>query len=77
MRGVVEQSNGANAVSFLPAGHPQGYQDCFNQMVIDTYGAITGAKPQGLPTFADGLRAAKLTEAVLLSAQLEEWVEIK
>jgi len=77
MRGVVEQSNGANAVSFLPAGHPQGYQDCFNQMVRDTYGAITGAKPQGLPTFADGLRAAKLTEAVLLSAQLEEWVEIK
>lgn len=76
-RGVAEQSDGAKAVSFLPAGHPQGYQDCFNQMVSDTYGAITGSKPQGLPTFEDGLRAAKLTEAVLLSAQLEEWVEIK
>ena len=77
MRGATEQSDGANAVSFLPAGHPQGYQDCFNQMVRDTYGAITGSKPQGLPTFEDGLRAAKLTEAVLLSARLEEWVEVK
>jgi predicted dehydrogenase len=77
MRGVTEQSDGANAVSFLPAGHPQGYQDCFNQMVRDTYGAITGSKPQGLPTFEDGFRAAKLTEAVLLSARLEEWVDVK
>ena len=77
MRGVAEESSGAGQYSFLPAGHPQGYQDCFNQMISDTYKAISGESPDGLPTFEDGLRSAKLTEAVLQSAQLEEWVEVK
>ena len=30
--------------------------------VADSYAAIAGAAPDGLPTFADGLRAAALTE---------------
>lgn len=77
MRGVAEESSGARQYSFLPAGHPQGYQDCFNQMISDTYKAISGESPDGLPTFEDGLRSAKLTEAVLQSAQMEEWVEVK
>ena len=35
----------------LPAGHPQGYQDCFDLFVADVYAAIaTGAAPDGLPT---------------------------
>jgi hypothetical protein len=29
----------------------------------------------GLPTFADGLRAAELTDAVLTSAREERWVD--
>ena len=76
MRGVIEESAGAKAHSFLPAGHPQGYQDCFNALVSDTYRAIAGSQIDGLPTFADGLRAAELTEAVLRSSQTSEWVEI-
>jgi predicted dehydrogenase len=62
--------------SIVPAGHPQGYQDCFNAFVADTYAAIAGAPPDGLPTFADGLRAAQLTQAVAESAASHTWVEV-
>jgi predicted dehydrogenase len=60
----------------LPAGHPQGYQDCFNAFVADAYAAIAGDQPDGLPTFADGLRAAMLTRAVVDSATSQTWVEV-
>jgi len=62
--------------AFLPAGHPQGLQDCFNALVGDVYQAIAGETPSGLPTFADGARAAQLCEAVLTSAATDSsWVE--
>lgn len=77
MRGVNEESSSAKSYSILPAGHPQGYQDCFNSFVSDTYRSIGGAEIEGLPNFKDGLRAAKLTEAVLTSAKTGNWVEIK
>ncbi|WP_149256829.1 Gfo/Idh/MocA family protein [Actinomadura sp. K4S16] len=60
----------------LPAGHPQGYQDCFDAFVADTYSALSGAAPDGLPTFTDGLRAARLTAAVLRSAERGTWVDV-
>jgi predicted dehydrogenase len=62
--------------SVVPAGHPQGYQDCFDAFVADTYESIAGAAPDGLPTFADGLRAARITEAVLESSRTSSWVEV-
>lgn len=58
----------------LPAGHPQGYQDSFNAFVADVYDAVRGNVPEGLPTFADGLRAAQLTQAIVTSAQSGGWV---
>ncbi|WP_416402975.1 Gfo/Idh/MocA family protein [Arthrobacter sp. LFS091] len=61
----------------LPPGHPQGYQDSFNAFVADTYAAVRGHKPEGLPTFHDGLRAAHLTEAVVTSAREESWVDVR
>jgi predicted dehydrogenase len=60
----------------VPAGHAQGYQDCFNAFVADTLAAVEGEQPDGLPTFADGLRAARLAEAVLTSAADRSWVEV-
>ena len=62
--------------SVLPAGHPQGYADCFAAFVGDTYAAVGGSAPDGLPTFADGLRAARLTRAVLDSSDKNGWVEV-
>ncbi|WP_262107504.1 Gfo/Idh/MocA family protein [Arthrobacter sp. Marseille-P9274] len=60
----------------LPAGHPQGYQDSFNAFVADTFAAIAGRPPDGLPGFADGLRAAVLSQAVVDSARQRAWVEV-
>jgi predicted dehydrogenase len=61
----------------LPAGHPQGYADCFDAFVADFYEAIeTGHAPEGLPMFADGLRAVRITEAVLASAPTGGWVDV-
>ncbi len=71
-----QDSPAAARYSVLPAGHPQGYQDCFDAFVADTYAALSGEAPDGLPTFADGLRAARLTQAVLQSAHEKSWVEV-
>ncbi|MDA8300374.1 MAG: Gfo/Idh/MocA family oxidoreductase [Actinomycetota bacterium] len=66
----------AASYSRLPAGHPQGFQDCFNAFVADVYSAVRGGSPDGLPGFADGRRAAELTETVLASASSRSWVEV-
>lgn len=66
----------ARRLSVVPAGHPQGFQDCFNGLVGDVYSAVTGRAVAGMPTFADGLRAARLTAAVLESAASRGWVEV-
>lgn len=66
---------GVARFSVVPAGHSQGYQDAFNGFVADAYAAIRGETPDGLPTFADGVRAAQLTEAVLLAAAEQRWVD--
>jgi predicted dehydrogenase len=69
-------SPSARPYATLPAGHPQGYRDCFDAFVADTYAAIRGGDPDGLPRFRDGVRAARITEAVLESAATERWTEV-
>lgn len=67
----------AAAYVTVPGGHPQGYQDCFDAFVAETYAAILGGEPApGLPRLEDGLRAARITEAVLESARSRAWVEV-
>ncbi|MGG7509000.1 Gfo/Idh/MocA family protein [Plantibacter sp. YIM 135249] len=66
----------AARLSIVPSGHPQGYQDAFNAFVADTYAAIAGERPDGLPRFADGLRASLITEAVLDAAEADAWIAI-
>lgn len=63
-------------LSKLPGGHPQGYAQCFEAFVADTYAAIDGRIEMGLPTFADGLRAARITDAVLRSARTNSWTKV-
>ena len=76
MRGSGGSGQAASAYSRLPAGHPQGYQDAFNAYVADVYASVAGNPPDGLPTFADGLRAAVLTQAVVDAAASRTWVEV-
>jgi predicted dehydrogenase len=75
-RGSPAMSAAAARYSLLPPGHPQGYQDCFNAFVADTYAAIEGLTPDGLPTFADGARAAELVDAAITSSETSTWVEV-
>lgn len=75
---VAEQQARLNRV---PAGHPQGYPDAFTAFLGDTYAAVCAARdggetPEGLPTFWDGLRAARIIDAVLESADTRSWTEI-
>jgi len=68
---------GDGGLSLVPAGHPMGYQDAFNAFVADVYAAVRGETTDGLPTFADGLRAAVVTAAVLESAASGAWARIE
>lgn len=65
----------------LPAGHAQGYAQCFESFVADSYAAVDayegrGSAPDGLPTFADGARAAAICDAMLRSAATKEWTPV-
>jgi predicted dehydrogenase len=66
----------------LPAGHAQGYAQCFESFVADSYSAVDarggkGAVPDGLPTFADGARAAAICDAMLRSVADKNWVSVE
>jgi len=63
-------------LAIVPAGHAQGYLDCFDLFVADSYAAIAGAEPEGLPTFVDGARSVRIVDAVLASAATGGWVEV-
>jgi predicted dehydrogenase len=75
-RGPETLSPEAGRYAVVPAGHPQGFQDCFNAFVVDVYAAASGHRPDGLPNFDDGLRAARITAAVMGSAARGEWVDV-
>jgi predicted dehydrogenase len=67
----------AARLAWLPAGHAQGYADCFDAFVADTYASIRSGEPvDGLPVFADGLRTALITDAVLSAAREDRWVDV-
>ena len=70
----------AAAYATVPPGHPQGYQDCFDAFVADSYRAVEAGSADvvdGLPTFADGVRAALITDAVLRSASSHRWEDVE
>lgn len=70
-------SPAAARLATLPAGHGQGYHDCFDLFVADAHAAMRGEPaPDGLPLIADGVRAARITDAVLASARSRSWTEV-
>jgi len=72
-RGSAEQRR----LATLPAGHAQGYAQCFEAFVADTYAVIRGETRDGLPTFDDGWRSARIVDAVLASSKANNWVRIE
>jgi predicted dehydrogenase len=76
VRGPAAGSAEQRRLSVLPAGHAQGYGNCFEAFVADTYRAIGAERPEGLPTFDDGLRAASIVDRVIASARARSWTPI-
>ncbi len=76
VRGPGAGSAEQRRLSALPAGHAQGYAQCFEAFVADTYHAIDGEQPQGLPTFEDGVRSARIVDHVIASARTRAWTAI-
>jgi len=75
-RDADQLSEDAARLCVVPSGHPQGYQDAFNAFVADSYAAVAGEDPEGLPRFTDGLRAVRVTDAVIDSAESGTWIEM-
>ncbi|MEN5273857.1 Gfo/Idh/MocA family oxidoreductase [Stenotrophomonas lactitubi] len=76
VRGPGAGSAEQRRLSLLPAGHAQGYGHCFEAFVADTYRAIEGEQPEGLPTFEDGVRSAQIVDRVIASARTRAWTAI-
>ena len=76
VRGPGAGSAEQRRLSVLPAGHAQGYDHCFEAFVADTYRAIEGERPHGLPSFEDGLRSARIVDHVITSARTRAWTPI-
>lgn len=76
VRGPGAGSAEQRRLSLLPAGHAQGYGHCFEAFVADTYRAIESERPDGLPTFEDGVRSALIVDRVITSARTRAWTAI-
>ncbi|PPJ42720.1 MULTISPECIES: Gfo/Idh/MocA family oxidoreductase [unclassified Pseudoxanthomonas] len=76
VRGPGAGSAEQRRLSVLPPGHAQGYGNCFDAFVADTYRAIVAERPEGLPTFEDGLRSAHIVDRVIASARARAWTPI-
>jgi len=77
VRGPGAGSAEQRRLSTLPPGHAQGYAQCFEAFIADTYHAIEGERPQGLPTFEDGVRSARIVDRVIASARSRAWTTIE
>jgi len=76
VRGPGDGSAEQRRLALFPAGHAQGYGNCFEAFIADTYHAIDGGQPEGLPGFADGLRSALIVERVIAAARSRAWTPI-
>lgn len=74
-RQASDLSPDAARLSVVPAGHPMGYLDAFAAFVADSYATLRGEAREGLPTFAHGARACRITDAVLESARTGRWID--
>ena len=59
------------------AGTPRGLPDGGETATVATEdAAIGGEQPDGLPTFADGVRSARLVDAVVHSSATATWTQV-
>jgi len=66
----------ARPYAHYPGGHPEGYPDGFKNHFLAVYRAVRDGGVPDAPTFADGLRAVRLVEAVLESHRRQAWADV-
>ena len=71
----------AGQYSFLAAGHPEGWNDAFKNVLIAYYNFIFDGKKHGkdkedFATFDDAHYLMRLSEAILKSARERRWINI-
>ncbi len=69
----------AARIAGYPGGHVEGYPDTFRALFKEVYQDVANGEPAldlTYPTFADGLDALLVTEAVARSSQEQRWVTV-
>ena len=69
----------ARAGTFYPGGHAEGFPDTFKALYTRVYAAVAQGGPPAepdYPTFADGVRALTLGEAIAASAKSGTWTDV-
>ncbi|MCU1423085.1 MAG: oxidoreductase domain protein [Microbacteriaceae bacterium] len=72
-------SAAAEAISTMPAGHIEGFENGFAALYRAVYADVAAGAPSKNPsyaTFADGHRESLLLDAVAESARTERWVAV-
>ena len=69
----------ARATTSYPGGHAEGFPDTFKALYGAVYRAVAAGAPPvapDYPTFADGVRALRLGDAIATSARDQRWVDV-
>ncbi|HHW48496.1 MAG TPA: Gfo/Idh/MocA family oxidoreductase [Clostridiaceae bacterium] len=72
----------AREYTYLAAGHPEGWNDALKNNVYSFYKFIAEGKdlakdPHDFATFEEGHYILKLTEAILKSSEIRQWVKVE
>lgn len=70
----------AARVAAYPGGHVEGYPDTFRALFSQVYADVANGGPAAnpvYPTFADGLDALQVTEAIARSSREQRWVTVE
>ncbi|MDH5372045.1 MAG: Gfo/Idh/MocA family oxidoreductase [Acidimicrobiia bacterium] len=70
----------AARVTGYPGGHVEGYPDTFRALFSQVYADVLSGRPADqplYPTFADGLDALLVTEAIAQSSRERRWVTVE
>jgi predicted dehydrogenase len=70
-------SSDAAAISFYPGGHVEGFGETFRGLFESVYARIEDQSlPAKYPTFEDGVRSLRITDAIVASSQSSNWINL-
>ena len=71
-------SSDAARITFYPGGHIEGFGETFRGLFETFYSDIENGNMAGkYPTFSDGVRSLRVTDAISESSEKESWVSVR